>query len=288
MPSSMQRSHSISPALPSCTLAFTSSEANSGIERRGRGVDQEGFVEALVLDEALLALDVLVALVDLRGLGESRALLVHRLRREQARHVGRELLDAHGTVVGEQRMKRVVADPGLVPQHVVTEVAYLLHDLAHVVDRAVVGGELDAGHAERALGIGALLVLHARMIADAFAQRLLVPRVPVDRADHAEGIARGGQEHRDGACLHQRALVQRLVVVAVEQHQVVTVQRGAGDDLVGCGSAVQHEVGAVGTEDARGIALRFAPRHRRGSAGRPARRRHCTDRCGRSARRRYL
>ena len=58
------------------------------IERRGRAVHQERFVEALVLDEAPLALDVLVALVDLRGLREAGALLVHRLRREQPRHVG--------------------------------------------------------------------------------------------------------------------------------------------------------------------------------------------------------
>ena len=54
------------------------------IERRRRGVHQERLVEALVLDEAALALDVLVALVDLRGLREARALLVHRLRGEQA------------------------------------------------------------------------------------------------------------------------------------------------------------------------------------------------------------
>jgi hypothetical protein len=38
------------------------------VERRGRGVLQERFVEALVLDEALLTFDVLVALVDLLGM----------------------------------------------------------------------------------------------------------------------------------------------------------------------------------------------------------------------------
>ena len=59
------------------------------IERRRRGVHQERFVEALVLDEAPLAADVLVALVDLRGLREAGALLVHRLGGEQARHLRR-------------------------------------------------------------------------------------------------------------------------------------------------------------------------------------------------------
>ena len=60
---------------------------------------------------------------------------------------------------------------------------------------------------------------------DPLAEILLVPGVPVDRADHAEGIARGRQEDRDGAGLHQRALMQRLVIVAVEKHQVAALQR---------------------------------------------------------------
>ena len=59
------------------------------VERRRRGVHQERFVEALVLDVAPLAADVLVALVDLRGLREAGALLVHRLRREQPGHLRR-------------------------------------------------------------------------------------------------------------------------------------------------------------------------------------------------------
>ena len=44
---------------------------------------QVGLVEALVVDMPLLAADVLVALVDLAGLREAGALLVHRLGREQ-------------------------------------------------------------------------------------------------------------------------------------------------------------------------------------------------------------
>ena len=66
-------------------------------------------------------------------------------------------------------------------------------------------------------------VLHQRVVADLLAQIVLVPGVPVDRADHAEGIARGGQEDRDRAGLHQRALVQRLVVVAVEEDEVAAL-----------------------------------------------------------------
>ena len=163
-------------------------------------------------------------------------------------------------MVLEQRMEGVVADPGLVPEHVVAEVPDLLQHLAHVVDRAVVGRELDAGEPERALGLVPLLVLDQRVGADLLAQVLLVPGLPVDRADHAEGVARGRQEDRDRAGLHQRALVQGLVVVAVEQHQVAPPQHRVGDDLVGGAGAVQDEVGPVGAEHLGGVALRVGGR----------------------------
>ena len=54
------------------------------IERRGRGVLHETFVEAAVLDAPLLAADVTILDVDLRGLRKARELLVGRLRRDDA------------------------------------------------------------------------------------------------------------------------------------------------------------------------------------------------------------
>ena len=129
------------------------------VERRRGRVHQERLVEALVLDVAALAPDVLVALVDLRGLREARALLVHRLGGEQPRHLGLQVREPHRAVVLEQRMERVVADPGLVPQHVVAQVPDLLQHLADVVDRAVVGRELDAGEPEGPLRLVPLGIL---------------------------------------------------------------------------------------------------------------------------------
>ena len=142
-------------------------------------------------------LDVLVALVDLRGLRESRALLVHGLRREQPGHLGRQVLEPHRAVIVEQRMEGVVADPGLVPQHVVAEVPDLLQHLADVVDRAVVGRELDAGQPERPLGLVALLVLHQRVRADLLAQDASRPTRPSRprrscRTDCARSAGRSG------------------------------------------------------------------------------------------------
>ena len=103
----------------------------------------------------------------------------------------------------------------------------------------------------------ALRVLDERIRPDLLAQIVLVPGVPVDRADHAERVARRRQEDRDRAGLDQRALVQRLVVVAVEQDQVAAPQHRVGDHLVRGAGAVQDEVGLVGAEHLRGVALRL-------------------------------
>ena len=67
---------------------------------------------------------------------------------------------------------------------------------------------------------------------------------------------RAVEEDRDRAGLDQRALVQRLVVVAVEEDEVAAPQHRMGDHLVGGAGAVQDEVGLVGAEDARGVPLR--------------------------------
>ena len=58
------------------------------------------------------------------------------------------------------------------------------------------------------------------------------------------------------AGLDERALVQRLVVVAIEEHQIAAPQHGVGDHLVGGARAVQHEVGLVGAEHLRRVLLR--------------------------------
>ncbi len=94
-------------------------------------------------------------------------------------------------------------------------------------------------------------------VADLLAETLLVPRVPVDGADHAERIARRRQEDRDRAGLDERALVQRLVVVAIEQDEIAPPQHRVGHHLVRRARAVQHEVGLVGAEHLRRVALRL-------------------------------
>jgi hypothetical protein len=54
--------------------------------------------------------------------------------------------------------------------------------------------------------------------------------------------------------------MQRLVIVAIEQDEVAGPQHGIGDDLVRRAGAVQHEVGLIGAEDPRRMALGFRRR----------------------------
>ena len=72
---------------------------------------------------ALLARDVAVLDVDLRGLREARELLVGRLGRDDARRVGPETGEPHGEAAGIERMELHEARPGFVEQDVVAEMA---------------------------------------------------------------------------------------------------------------------------------------------------------------------
>src|SRR3546814_7399947 len=89
------------------------------------------------------------------------------------------------------------------------------------------------------------------MVADVLADRRLVQRLIVDRADQAMGIAIGLEEDRCALAEQQGAVMGGLVVVAVEQHEVALGDQRLQHDLVRSGRAVQHEVGPFGAEDLR-------------------------------------
>ena len=165
----------------------------------------------------LLALDVKVLLVDLGGLREAGLLLVDGLRHEDAGILGTEVEQERRAVL-HHRDELFVADPGGVEEDVVAQAADAVDHLTGVVDRAVVGAKLDDGEAKRALFIGAL----GRNLADELAQVLLVEAVVVDAADEAVAVAGGLEVDGSRARLNERAVMVRLVVVAVEEHQIAT------------------------------------------------------------------
>src|SRR5438552_18711856 len=157
-------------------------------------------------------------------------------------------------------MERAETSPRLVEVDVLAEVADLLDDLAGVVDGAVVGALLDDRRADRALALGRTAGLDERVRPDLRADAPFVERRPVDRPHHAEGVAIRLEVDRDRARDHQRPLVVRLVVVAVEKDDVAVAQQSAVDGLVRARGAVEDEVGAVGAEDRGHLLL---GRHRR-------------------------
>ena len=215
----------------------------------------EGVVEALVRTVAGLALDVGVLLVNLRSLREARLLLVHGLRDENARIFGAEVKKQRRAVL-HHRNELFVAHPRRVKEDVVAKVADAVDDLAGVVDRAVVRAELNHGEAEGALGAG----LFRTDFSNELAQIRFVEAMLVNAADEAPGIA--GRFKIDGrrARLLQRAVMVRLVIVAVKEHQVARREERIEHNLVRSGSAVQHKVRLVGVVDARRLLLRGAGR----------------------------
>ncbi len=77
-----------------------------------------------------------------------------------------------------------------------------------------------------------------------------------DAADGAVSVAGGLQVHRHRAGEDQSAQVDGLVVISIVKHNVAGSEDGVGDDLIGCGGAIQDEIGFVGVKYFRRVLLR--------------------------------
>ena len=223
--------------------------------------------------------------MDLRGLGEARELLVGALRHDDAGIVGPEVLQPHAEAPTEQRVELHEPGPGLVEQDVVAEVADLPQDLVGRDDRAVIGALLDHRGPERPRTPPRLGVRHLRMDPDRLPQPRLVQRHVAHRPDQAVRVACGLDEDRRGARQEQRSVMRRLVVVAVEQHEVA-VRRGWRSARPCSRSRCRSARNRCARR------RRFSPPPARpaapaphGSAGRRAAARSCRGRRGRSPRR---
>ncbi len=136
----------------------------------------------------------------------------------------------------------------------------LLDDHVGVVDRAVIGALLDHGDAERPLAPPRLLVGDQRVIANFFSDALLVERLVEYGPDQSMGVAVGLEKDRNAAADEERAVMRRLVVVAIEQHEVALGDQGGQHDLVRRRGAVEHEIGLLGSKDRGGLLLRLERR----------------------------
>ena len=215
----------------------------------------EALVEPPVLDPALLAADVAVLHVDLRGLREARQLLVRRLGGDDARRVGTEVGKSHRETPCIERMEFHEAGPGFIEQDVVAQMTNALEDHLGVVDRAVISALLDHGDAEGTWLAPGFRIFDQGMVADALAQRCFVERVPTHGADQPPGVACRRNINRNAAADHQCAVVGGLVIVAVEQNQVTVGDECGQRHLVRGRGAVEHEVGLLGAKDLGGFLL---------------------------------
>src|SRR5262245_7568040 len=115
------------------------------------------------------------------------------------------------------------------------------------------------------------------MAANGLAQTVVIEHLLADRPDQTVWVAQCLKKDWHAPAEQQRAMVGRLVVVAIKQHQVALGNQCLQRDLVRRRSPVEYEIGALRTEDLRCFLLSGAlvPR---GSAGHPAAALNCRDR----------
>ena len=165
-------------------------------------MQHKGVIQPLMRAETRLAAQMVILLVNLRGLRKTGLLLMHRLRHKNARIVFIEIQQQR-RAVSHHRDKLLVTDPRRVKQDVIAEMADFIDHLARVIHRAVIGAQLDHRQAERARRVG----FFRRRFADQLAQVGFIKAVVVDAADKAERVARGFQIDRRCPGLDQRTMV---------------------------------------------------------------------------------
>ena len=177
---------------------------------------------------------------------------MHRLGNKNARIVFIQIQQQR-RAVGHHRNKLFIADPRGIKQNVVAQAANFIHHLTGVVDRPVVGAQLNDRQAERPWRIG----FFRRHFPNQITQVVFIKAVVIDTADKAKRISRCFEIDRRGPRLNQRAVVVRFMVVAVEQHQVAARQQRVADHFIRRRGAVEDKIGFVGIENLRRELLRM-------------------------------
>ena len=221
------------------------------VKRAGGGMQHERIVQPLVRAEARLTANMVILFMDLRRLREPGLLLVDRLGHENSRIVLVQFQQKRRRF-RHHRDKLLVADPGGVKEDVVAKVTDLVDHLTGVVDRAIVGAELNDRQTERAR-LGGFL---RRDVTDQFPQPGLIKAVLINPADKTKRITGCLKIDRRCPGLDQRPMMVGLMVVTIEQHQIATGQQRIGHHFIGRRRAVQHEVGFIRVEHFRRELLR--------------------------------
>ena len=115
-------------------------------------------------------------------------------------------------------------------------------DFLGIVDRSVIRALLNDRGTEWPLAAPGFGVLDQRIVADSFTYGRLVQRGVLNRPDQPIGVTLGWQKDRDAAAKEQRTMMRRLVIVAIEQHEIVLGDEIRKNNFVRC--SIEHEIGA--------------------------------------------
>ena len=218
---------------------------DNGVLRRRRHVHQISLVESVPVELAMLT----VLHQNLRRLRQTGQHFVRRLGGEHQRILRARPFFANGVHAGIKLMEAGVGQPGFVEQQRVDGIAHQFLNAVDVVQHAVVGALRQCKYARLAVEMG-----RERVRGDAALNIFRMKFRFRNRPDDAVVVARRRQENRNRAG-HGNRVQDRLVAVAIDDHDIIGRDGRVPHDLVRRRGAVGDKKQMVSAKDARRVAL---------------------------------
>ena len=137
------------------------------IERWCRGMHHKRIIQTFMIYIAVLPLNMLILLMNLRCLWEARLLLMNGLRYQDTRII-RTKFQKQRTAVFHHRDKLFIADPSGIKEDIITEMSDFIDYLTRIINGPVIRSQLNNRQPDRPLCLCFLRIFFSNQLANIF------------------------------------------------------------------------------------------------------------------------
>ena len=150
-----------------------------------------------------------------------------------------------GTTAFEHGNELFVSGPCRIKEDVIAEMSDAVYYITGIVQRTIVGIQLDDCQAERS----GLLRLFRIPFGRELSQIHFVEAMSINAADKAVRIPGRFQVHRRSPGLYECADSHGFMIIPVIEHQISRSKKSIGHNTVGCGRPIENKVRLIRMKD---------------------------------------